>query len=391
MRRVRLGYDVFDAALQRITELYAEGHTLVVSFSGGKDSGVCLELCLIAAEQTGRLPVNVCIQDEEVMYPGTPEYIERVARRENVNFKWFMCHQPCLNIFNRANPYFWAFDQMLKPEQWVRQIPSDLVVHNPELNIESIVNPKWFPVAPGKMLIDVVGLRVSESAKRMLGLVSSGGHLTGPGASRGGVEFRKLRPIYDWSDADVWKAYKDNKWDYNKAYDVMHRMGVPMKAMRIGPPTMTVHSADLLKTASKAWPKWFDKVCMRLQGVRQVAQFGSLVARPHRKLNETWEDCYNRVCIDEAPAKWIKDRAITLKEHMLYVHSKHSNLPLPQTHSCFECGGAGIACWRRMTEVMFNGDPFSLRVASIARQKFPYMEPEFFRTGAGYWGGTPTW
>ena len=390
MRRVRLGYDVYEAALQRLIELYAEGHTLVVSLSGGKDSGVCLELCIEAARQTGRLPVNACVQDEEVCYPGTGEYIERCARRPEVNFKWFCCHQPMVNIFDRANPYFWCFDSQLKPEQWVRQIPEDLKIENPEINIESIVHPKWFPVAEGKWLIDVVGLRVAESAKRMLGLVSSGGHLTGLDV-RGGVPFRKVRPIYDWTDADVWKAYNDMKWDYNKAYDVMHRMGVPMKAMRIGPPTMTVHSADLLRTASKAWPKWFDKVCTRLRGVRQVAQFGSLVARPNRRINETWEQCYDRVCVQEAPADWIRQRSIILRDHLLAVHARHSTQPFPQTHSCFECGGAGIACWRRMTEVMFNGDPFSLRVASICKNKLPYIEPEFFRKGAGYWGGSPSW
>lgn len=391
MRRVRLGYDVMEAAKQRVRELYAEGHTLVVSLSGGKDSGACLELCIEAARETGRLPVYGCVQDEEVCYPGTAEYIERCARREEVSFKWFICRQPMVNVFNRASPYFWCFDPLLEPEKWVRPLPpADLMVENPELNIESIVHPKWFPVAPGKRLIDVVGLRVSESAKRMLGLVSSGGHLTGQG-DRGGVPFHKLRPIYDWTDADVWKAYKDQKWDYNKAYDVMHRMGVPMKAMRIGPPTMTVHSADLLKVASRAWPLWFGRVCDRLPGVRQVAQFGSLVARPRRRLNESWEDCFNRLCITDAPAPWIRERSLILRDHLLTVHAKHSNMAFPQTHSCFECGGAGIACWRRMSEVMFNGDPFSLRVASICKHKLPYMEPEFFRKGAGYWNGSPSW
>ncbi len=390
MRRVKLGYDVYDAAINRLVEVYQEGHTLVVSMSGGKDSGCCLELAVIAAEMTGNLPVNACIQDEEIAYPGTFEYVERIAARPEVNFKWFVCRQPMVNVFNRAAPYFWCFDEALDPEEWVRQPPWDIVTENPEQNIESIVHPKWFPVAEGKNLIDVVGLRVAESSKRMLGLVSSGGHLTKV-SRRGGENFQKIRPIYDWIDGDIWRAVRDNGWDYNKAYDVMTRMGVPRSQLRIGPPTITIHSAEKLRMASRAWPRWFDRVCRRLHGVRQAAQFGSLVCRPRRRSTEEWSDTFQRTCIDDAPAEWIAERSIKLRDHFLDRHPRHSSEPFPQTVPCRECGGAGVASWRRITEVAFTGDPFSLRLASVSRTKFPYMEPEFFREGAGTWGGSPSW
>lgn len=381
--------NVFDSAVARLEEVYAEGHTVVVSCSGGKDSGVCLEMALIAARNTGRLPVHACFQDEEIFYPGTAEYLERIAAREEVNFKWFVCRQPMVNIFDRANPYFWCFDERLDPDDWVRKFP-DWAIMNPELNIESIVHPHWFPVAEGKTLFDVVGLRVAESAKRMLGLVSSGGHLTKP-TKRGDREFRKIRPIYDWMDGDIWLAHKLHNWDYNRAYDVMSRMGVPKQELRIGPPTMTVASADKLKVAAKAWPRWFDRVCRRLNGVRQVAQFGSLVAQPHRRVGETWEQCYQRTCIDDAPADWIRDRAVVLKEYMETKHAAHSRLPFPEIRPCTQCGGAKQASWKHLAFMAFNGDPFSLKMKPISAHHFPFIEPEFFRQGAGTWNGTPTW
>lgn len=93
--------NVFDAAIDRMTELYEQGHRIVVSFSAGKDSGVCLEICLIAAKLTGRLPVEVVMRDEEIMFPGTFEYAERVAARPEVSFHWLIANQPVVNVFNR--------------------------------------------------------------------------------------------------------------------------------------------------------------------------------------------------------------------------------------------------------------------------------------------------
>ncbi len=389
MRRIHNGMNVFDSALRRLEEVYAEGHTVVVSVSGGKDSGTCLELAIMAAKKTGRLPVYACTQDEEVFYPGTAEYMERMAAREEVDFKWFVCHQPMVNIFDRASPYFWCFDELVDPDDWVRKYP-DWATMNPEINIESIVHPDWFPVAEGKMLFDVIGLRVAESAKRMLGLVSSGGHLTKP-TKRGGASFRKIRPIYDWVDGDIWLAHQKFGWDYNRAYDVMSRMGVPKQELRIGPPTMTAASAEKLKVASRAWPRWFDRVCKRLKGVRQVGQFGALVAQPHRRTGETWEDCFRRTCIDEAPADWIRDRSITLMHYMVEKHSGHSRLPFPEIRPCPQCGGAKQCSWKHLAHMCFNGDPFSLKLKPISAHHFPFMEPEFFRDGAGTWNGTPTW
>ena len=389
MRRVRTGKDVFQSAVDRMMDVYKEGHTVVCSFSGGKDSGVCLEVCIEAAAACGRLPVHVVYREEEILYPGTHEFLHRTHNRPEVDFHWLCAHQPSMNVFNRANPYWWVNDPSLPREKHVEPLP-DFAEIIQEQNIEHIVHPARFPVEDGKYLVDVVGLRVTESAKRLLGLTSSGGYLTHP-RRRHGVMYRKARPIYDWTDGDVWLAHKENGWDYNEAYNVMHAMKVGAQALRIGPPTLTIYGADMLRMASRAWPKWFDRVCERLEGVRQAAQFGSKVCRPSRRSNETWQDTFMRCCIDEAPAEWIRERSQKLLEHVLVTHAKHSTEPLPQTRPCMDCGGGGICSWRKLAEVAFNGDPFGLKLQSLSRTKFAPLEPEFFRQGAGTWNGAPTW
>ncbi len=379
MPNAYIGKNVFDAALDRLTELYEEGHRVVVSFSGGKDSGVCLELAIVAASIAGRLPVTVVMRDEEIMLPGTFEYAERVAAREEVDFHWMIARQPVINVFNRKSPYFWTFDPLLSPDEWVRPWPT-LGYEIPEKHIQGMVTKERFPPDEGKDLITVMGLRTSESMGRRMGLYSSGGYLTK--GNEYGVRY--ARPIYDWQDGDVWLAHKTYSWDYNEAYDYMNRLGVSRRDLRIAPPTLTPGSVRFLEVAAKAHPRWFDRVSKRLPGVRTAGLYGKISVEPFRKWQETWEQCYDRTCIREAP-EWIAERAVEFRNAALTRHFKHTTDRIPEVRICSDCGGFG-GSWKRMAKIMFNGDPFCSKQTVLK-----VVEPEFFREGAGVWGGKPTW
>lgn len=374
----KLGVNVFDAALDRIIGLYSAGHEIIVSFSAGKDSGVVTELAIIAAQMTGRLPVKVVMRDEEIMFPGTFEYAERIAARPEVEFHWIIARQPILNVFNRKSPYFWAFDPEIDSSQWVRQPPA-IAYDIPEKHIQGMVTRDRFPTPADKDLITILGMRASESVNRKLGIHSSKGYLTAP--TRWGA--RMARPIYDWQDGDVWKAVADHAWDYNDAYDVMARLGMPRKHMRIAPPTLTAAGIAHLGLAARAWPRWFEKVCARLEGVRTAAYYGRHAVEPRRRQGERWEDTFNRECIETAP-DWIAQRAKEVVTYSLAVHKRHSSQQMPEVMLCPKCGLLGS--WKNLCKVLFMGDPFGMKT------KLAPLEPEFFRAGAGTWGGgKPTW
>lgn len=244
------------------------------------------------------------------------------------------------------------------------------------------MNPVDFPPPAGKNLAVVMGVRGSESRKRNMIIHMSGGAMSGSKV-KNEVHFR---PIYDWTTKDVWLAVKEKGWDYNSAYDTMTRFGFKRERQRIAPPTMTTHGIDLLQMAFKAWPSWADRLAERLPGVRLAAKYGRRALQPVRRNNETWEEAYQRLNIDDAP-EWIKPRAEQYREVSLRGHAKHSNEPIMEVIACPTCL-MGKMSWERMTSDMYLGDPFLLETGVM---ELGYVEPEFFRTGSGVWGGKPIW
>tara|TARA_Y100001972_G_C7650077_1_gene326826 strand:- start:90 stop:1226 length:1137 start_codon:yes stop_codon:yes gene_type:complete len=376
--KLNLNLNVFDAALNRLQEVYEAGHTVVISQSGGKDSTICMELAIMAADAAGKLPINVVHRDEEILFPNTYEYLDRVAQRPEVNMHHLYAGQPVVNVFNRNMPYWWIFDDQVNPDDWVRK-PPDYAYKIEEQNINGLVTPERFPVAEGKDLMACIGLRVQESPNRRMGLFSSKGHIT----KENHVGVKYIRPIYDWTDDDVWKAIQDFKWDYNRAYDVMVKHGRSKNALRIAPLTMTTSGIPDLQLAQKGWPRWFDRVCHRLDGIRTVAQFGKIACQPIRKSGESWEDCFKRECIQDAP-DWIAERAEKVMKAELRRHIKQggSEKDFPQIKP-LRANPNGS--WKKLALNLYNGDPFSLKCNHLN-----YMEPEYFRQGAGTWGGKPT-
>jgi len=391
MGRVHLGVDVFKAAYDRLFYLYSKGHRLVLSFSGGKDSTVCLELMIMAARDAGRLPVEVIIQDEEISLPGTYEFVEETAARPEVKMSWIVMQHPMINVFNRENPYWWTFDPEVPREKWVREPPSWAEWATDETAIELMTNPLRFPVEKTPIyedwnfeetkqcLVSVLGLRVAESVKRQLGLYGSGSFMTGSNY----VGVFAARPIYDWTDGDVWKFIKETGCKYNRAYDTLYKMGVRKAALRIGPPTLNVAALEGLTVAARAWPRWFDKVANRLPGIRTAVQFGKRTVEPYRKYGETWEQCFYRECVQEAPA-WIAERAMKVVDRVLSGHSKHSTAPFPESKSCPSCGMLGS--WRILAKTLWGGDPYCQRTAGL----LDLVEPKFFRPNSTKtWIGSP--
>lgn len=379
MPKLYNGQTVLEAALDRLIHHYAAGDTVVYSTSGGKDSTVIMELGVMAARQVGCLPIQVVTRDEEIMPPGTFEYLERVRERtDEINLHWLIAGQPIINAFNRYNPYWWVFDP-LEQDKWVRQPPA-FAEWIPEQHIGAMTTPARFPTPADKKLVAVIGLRTQESLTRMSRIASTRGALTKHPTEGGAYN---LAPIYDWQDDDVWKFIKDYQLDYNTAYDTLFRVGVPKPRQRIAPPSMRQQMSSL-KYYMMAWPKWFDKVERRLPGMRMAARYGRHALRPTLQPGETWEARMYRI-IEEARrdgAGWLADRAEIAVQDAVQRHAVHSSSPLPQTASkrCRTCPPFAPGSWEGLAVALYNGDPWSTTC-----QRLSPLEPYVLRPGARPW------
>ncbi len=372
MPEVPQGIDVYEQAKARIRTLYKSGDRIVVAFSGGKDSTIILNLCLEVAGELGMLPIEASFFDEEIIYPGCVEYLERIAARDDVDFYWHSAHCPQVNAFSRDQPYWWTFDEQLDPSEWLREPPS-FIRWMDDNELKGTISPRRFPPPPGKSLISVQGIRAAESRNRRMSIFSSRGFMT----KENKYGHKSARPIFDWKDSDVWKAISEKKWDYASTYNIMYRLGISKARLRIGPPTMTAAAVSKLQMAAKAWPRWHSKLCLRLPGIRAASKFGKRAVQPSRRLGETWAECYIRTCIRDAP-RWLSERCTKYAELRVRQHKYHSNEPLPDVVNCATCYCNGS--WKAMCKAMYMGDPFCIKDGSLS-----LVEPEAFRPGSGKW------
>jgi len=367
------GVPVLERALDRIRSVYEKGSRVVVAFSGGKDSTVVLQLCLIVAKEYDALPVEATFFDEEVIYPGTTDYIERVYERSDVNLHWLATEAPRSNAFSREHPYWWTFDSRLEPEEWVRQPPA-YTEWVEDADMRAATKVERFPPPEGKDLVVMLGIRATESRNRRMSVFSTKGFISKVNK----FGHKTARPIFDWKDGDVWRAISTMGWDYATTYNTMYRLGIPKSRLRVGPPTMTVAAVGKLRMSAKAWPRWFDAICIRIPGIRTAAQFGKKSVTPQRRLHETWKECFQRVCIDDAPT-WIAERSVKYRILRLRQHSYHaSDGDLPDANDCNTCYCNGS--WKTMCKALFMGDPLGIRDASMG-----YVQPGQFREGMGNW------
>lgn len=380
MGRQYMTRNVFEAGYSRLRKVYEEGHRVVVAFSAGKDSGVCLELAIMAARDTGRLPVEAMLRDDEIYYPGTAEFALRSYERKEVRLHWLSSRNATANVYNREIPYYWVYDERLSSDKWVRQPPHFIEWTTNNINLYTIINSTQFPPEPGKLLCAVVGIRAQESMKRLYTIHSIKGSRS---FAPDDPQVFNIYPIYDWSDGDVWKSIADNKWDYNEAYDVLNKMGVPRAKQRIAQAAMTHIGTEVLQVAAHAWPRWFDKVSDRLPGIRQVVYYGDRVLKPQRKISETWEETFYRECITDAPA-WIAKRSQFAIDKLLSHHSTHSDKPFPDVSPCKACASNDIASWKGLAHALYAGDAHHIKVDFLPSMSPYEFRPEDTRYKDGY-------
>lgn len=264
------GVDVLAAARERFDVLYDRFDHVSVSFSGGKDSTVCLQLAIEAAERAGRLPLDAVFWDEEAIHPQTIEYVERVAAMPEVRLKWLCVPVIHRNACSRQEPYWHPWDPR-KESLWCRPMPAGALTTLRGFEWGMTMPEAAHLAYPSRVgsWADVRGLRADESVRRY-GAVTKRMRDNWIGAPTG--HWWPVSPIYDWTTIDVWTAPQLFGWDYNRTYDLLQMAGVPPSRHRVCPP-FGEEPLERLPLYAAAWPDLWAKMIRRVHGAATAGRY----------------------------------------------------------------------------------------------------------------------
>lgn len=301
--------NVYQAAMERIAYCFSEFDNVLVSFSGGKDSGVMLNLCYDYAKETGKLDkLSLYHLDYEAQYQLTTEYVERCFSAFPGVRKFWLCLPVLAQCAVNMTSLYWIPWQKSKQSIWCRDMP----VHDAVINEENAAFDyrrldykvqdnfcKWFSDKYGKTAV-MIGIRTQESLNRFRAIASDKKVNTYKRKKfiigYGDENTFKCYPIYDWSVADIWIANAKFGYDYNKLYDLMYQAGLSAEQMRVASPFNDC-ATNSLKLYKVIEPHTWGKLLSRVNGVSFAGIYGGTTAMGWKSITKpkhlTWKEyCY---------------------------------------------------------------------------------------------------
>ncbi|MFM2666663.1 DUF3440 domain-containing protein [Vibrio mediterranei] len=240
--------NVYEAALDRISFLFDNFPNFYVAFSGGKDSGVLLQLIIQEAKVRSRLPVDILIVDLEAQYQHTIDFIQKMVDRGEVNPFWVCLPLSLRNATSQFQPKWLCWDPSQK-NRWLRSLPNHASVISDTsffpffhvgMEFEEFVHyfGLWYQQQKKTLCACLIAIRSDESFHRYKTIKNfrkacyDGNRWT----TKVSDSFYKAYPIYDWTTEDVWVANGKFSWDYNRIYDLMSLAGVSLAKQRLCQP-----------------------------------------------------------------------------------------------------------------------------------------------------------
>ncbi|RNL46087.1 DUF3440 domain-containing protein [Paraeggerthella hongkongensis] len=284
--------NVYNALQQRLGFVFREFDNVFVSFSGGKDSGLLLDLLLdFRRRHCPERTVGVFHQDFEAQYTATTEYVERTFDRIEAEARvqpYWVCLPMATRTALGSYEMFWYPWDDQKEDIWVRPMPKRRYVirmgRNPietyryKMHQEDLAKQfaRWYKkICGGGKTVCLLGIRTDESLHRYSGILNKKyGYRGECWITRQFKDVWSASPLYDWTVSDVWHANALFGYDYNHLYDLYHMAGLTPDQMRVASP-FGDSAKDSLNLYRVIDPYIWAKLVGRVQG----ANFGSIYCR----------------------------------------------------------------------------------------------------------------
>lgn len=321
MERGFTNQNVYDALQERLHYLFTEFDNIYVSFSGGKDSGLLLNLTLdFQKKYFPNKKIGVFHQDFEAQYSVTTEYIERTFTRikKDVEPYWVCLPMATRTALSSYEMYWYPWDDN-KESAWVRPMPRHPYVINLQNNPMTTYKYKmhqedlakqfgrWYRISHGnKKTVCLLGMRTDESLQRYNAIVNK--KYGYDGVCWISKQFKDVwcaSPLYDWSTGDVWHANYIFQYDYNRLYDLYYMAGLKPNQMRVASPFNDC-AKDSLNLYRVIDPQIWSKLVGRVKGANFGAIYGKTKAMGYRSLTlpegHSWES-FTKFLLDTLPTR----------------------------------------------------------------------------------------
>ena len=279
--------NVYELAQERLDIVFREFDNVCVSFSGGKDSGVLLNLCMdyIRRNCPGR---KLCVfhMDYEIQYRHTIKYVDHILEANKDILEVYRVCVPfrvatCTSMYQS---YWRPWDDEMK-DIWVRQMPQgsmtrkDFPFYTPEMwDYEfQMYFAKWLHQKKDAVRsCYLIGIRTQESFNRWRSI-----HLARKyqmyhnyrWTSKLGNDVYNAYPLFDWKTVDIWTANGKFGYEYNRLYDLYYMAGVSIERQRVASPFLC-EAQDSLKLYRVIDPNTWGKMIGRVNGVNFTGIYG---------------------------------------------------------------------------------------------------------------------
>lgn len=279
--------NVYELAQDRLRVIFNEFDNIYVSFSGGKDSGVLLNLCIdyIRRNKLNRR-IGVFHMDYEIQYKMTIDYVDRMLEsNKDILDVYRICVPFRVSTCTSMYQSYWRPWEDSKQDLWVRPMPEvrmtkdDFEFYNPQM---------WdyeFQMRFATWLHDkkdavrtccLIGIRTQESFNRWRCIYLNRKfqmYHRYRWTSKVGNDVYNAYPIYDWKTTDIWTANGKFKWDYNVLYDLYYRAGINLERQRVASPFIS-EAQESLALYRAIDPETWGKMIGRVNGVNFASMYG---------------------------------------------------------------------------------------------------------------------
>lgn len=321
MKRKYSQQNVYDALQERLKFIFEEFDNIYISFSGGKDSGLLLNLVLdFQKKYYPSKKIGVFHQDFEAQYTVTTEYITRTFEKikDQVEPYWVCLPMATRTALSSYEMYWYPWDDK-KKESWVREMPTmDYVINlenNPmttyhyRMHQEDLAKQfgRWYRMSHDmKKTVCLLGIRADESLQRYSGFLhKKKGYKGECWITRQFKDVWCASPLYDWRTQDVWHANYVFQYDYNHLYDLYYKAGLKVSQMRVASP-FNDYSKDSLNMYRVIDPAIWTKLVGRVQGANFACIYGRTKAMGYRNVTlpegYTWKE-FTQFLLNTLPAR----------------------------------------------------------------------------------------